>query len=66
MFEQQFDYDYFMYVEDDILVPKQAIEYWLKYSPQMVQNKYNLGFVRIEKDDMIGVQNILLIYRIRN
>ena len=51
MFEQQFDHDYFMYVEDDILVPKQTIEYWLKYSPQMVQNKYNLGFVRIEKDD---------------
>ena len=39
-----------MYIEDDILVPKQAIEYFLQYSPLMVQNKYNLGFVRIEKD----------------
>ena len=50
MFKQQFDYDYFMYIEDDTLMPKQALEYWMKYSPQLVQNKYNLGFVRIEKD----------------
>ena len=48
MFKQINDYDSFMYVEDDILVPKQTIEYWMKYSAQMVQNEYNLGFVRIE------------------
>ena len=30
--EQIHDYDYFMYIEDDIFVPKQAIEYFLQYS----------------------------------
>ena len=60
MFKQQFDYDYFMYIEVDILVPKQAIEYWLQYSQQMVQNKYNLGFVKIEKDyDDWGTEHIV-------
>ena len=50
MFEQQFNYDYFMYIEADICIPKQAIEHWLQYLPWMVQIKYNVGFVRIEKD----------------
>ena len=50
MNEQINEYDYFMYIEDDIFVPKQTIEYFLQYSPLMVFNKYNLGFVRIGKD----------------
>jgi len=41
-------YDYFMYIEDDILVPYTAIKYWLKYSNNIIKLKYNLGFVRIE------------------
>ena len=42
-----------MYIEDDILVPFNAIEYWLEYSKQLIKNNYNLGFVRIEvKDDI--------------
>lgn len=49
--EQRDDYDVFMYVEDDIVVPSKAIEYWLKYNEQLIEMNYNLGFVRIEVDD---------------
>ena len=48
--EQKNDYDIFMYIEDDILVPNKTIKYWLKYSGIVLNNKYNLGFVRIEKN----------------
>jgi hypothetical protein len=44
-------YDIFMYIEDDILVPLEAIEYWLKYKDQVLINKCNLGFFRIEVDN---------------
>jgi hypothetical protein len=37
-----------MYIEDDILVPYKAIEYWLEYSDKCIEMNYNLGFVRIE------------------
>jgi len=46
--EQRNDYDIFMYIEDDILVPYTAIEYWLKYHPILLENNCNLGFFRIE------------------
>jgi hypothetical protein len=46
--EQQNDYDVFMYIEDDILVPYKAIKYWLEYNEKLIEMKYNLGFVRIE------------------
>jgi hypothetical protein len=45
---QKDDYDIFMYIEDDILVPKKALEYWLKYNEDLISESYNLGFVRIE------------------
>jgi hypothetical protein len=45
---QKDDYDIFMYIEDDILVPKKALEYWLKYNKELITESYNLGFVRIE------------------
>lgn len=45
---QRSEYDIFMYVEDDILVPYKAIEYWLKYNEKLLEYNYNLGFVRIE------------------
>jgi len=48
---QSNEYDIFMYIEDDILVPKDAILYWLKYNEVLVQHSYNLGFVRIETLD---------------
>ena len=58
-------------VEDDIRVPKQAMKCWVQYLPQFLQNKYFLGFVRIEIDsdqtkfivDLPNIQfNKLLIF----
>ena len=46
--KQKNDYDIFMYIEDDILVPYKAIKYWLKYNEPLIEMNYNLGFVRIE------------------
>ena len=45
------DYDYFMYIEDDILVKKEAIEYWFHYKDRLIENGFNLGFVRVEVDE---------------
>ena len=48
--QQKDDYDVFMYIEDDMLVPSRAIQYWLDNNERLVANNYNLGFVRIETD----------------
>lgn len=50
---QKNEYDIFMYIEDDILVPFKAIKYWLKYNTKLLENNYNLGFVRIEVENNI-------------
>ena len=42
------DYDAFMYIEDDILVPWNAIKYWLNNNERLIEQNYNLGFMRIE------------------
>lgn len=47
---QKNDYDYFMYIEDDVLIPYNAIKYWLKHHPKLEKLNYNLGFLRIEID----------------
>ena len=49
--EQRNDYDIFIYVEDDILIPTDAINYWLQYKDNLIKSNYNLGFVRIEVDN---------------
>jgi hypothetical protein len=46
--ERKDDYDIFIYIEDDILVPNNAIEYWLEYHGKLIEKNYNLGFMRIE------------------
>lgn len=51
LYDQRNQYDIFMYIEDDILVPSKAIEYWLRYNEDLIEMNYNLGFVRIEKDN---------------
>jgi hypothetical protein len=53
MREQQHDYDLFMYVEDDILVPFKAVQYWLQHNEKLIELNYNLGFVRIEVDHQV-------------
>ena len=46
--QQANDYDIFIYTEDDILIPFNAILYWLKYNTKLITYNYNLGFLRIE------------------
>jgi hypothetical protein len=48
--EQKDDYDVFMYIEDDILVPWLAIEYWSSYKDLVLKSNNNLGFLRVEVD----------------
>ena len=48
LLSQKDNYDIFMYIEDDILVPNNALEYWIKYNEKLVNDGYNLGFLRIE------------------
>ena len=46
--DQRDEYDIFIYIEDDILVPRKAIKYWLQRNEELISLGYNLGFVRIE------------------
>ena len=41
-------YDVFIYLEDDILIPKEAIQYWFRYKDRVMKDNYNLAFFRIE------------------
>ena len=45
-------YDVFLYVEDDILIPKDAIEYWLTNKDLTLSVNCNLGFLRVEIDQL--------------
>jgi hypothetical protein len=51
--QQKNEYDIFIYVEDDILIPYRAIKYWLKYNEKLIEMNYNVGFVRIEVENEI-------------
>lgn len=51
MRQQKDDYDVFIYIEDDILVPQKTIDYWLTYNEKLIDAGYNLGFFRIETRD---------------
>ena len=51
--QQKDEYDIFMYIEDDILVPYKAIKYWLEYNTKLIEDNYNLGFMRIEVENNI-------------
>ena len=58
--KQQNEYDIFMYIEDDILVPCKAIKYWLEYNEKLIEMNYNLGFVRIEVEN--GIEYLTDLY----
>ena len=61
--QQRDEYDVFMYIEDDILVPCNALNYWLKYNSKLIEMNYNLGFVRIEvKDDIEYITDLEGLY----
>ena len=49
--QQKDDYDIFMYIEDDILVPRKTLEYWLQRNEELIELNYNLGFAIIEIND---------------
>jgi hypothetical protein len=48
--EQRYDYDIFIYTEDDILIPRNTIQYWLDFKDLVILSGNNLGFLRVEKD----------------
>jgi hypothetical protein len=48
--EQKDDYDIFIYIEDDMLIPVSAIKYWLEHKDELINYNFNLGFIRIETD----------------
>lgn len=43
------DYDAFVYLEDDIGMPGEALAYWLQHKDICTRNGYNLGFLRVER-----------------
>jgi len=51
LYQQKDDYDIFMYIEDDMLIPNNAINYWIKYNERLIEKGYNLGFIRIETNN---------------
>ena len=54
LYNQRNDYDIFMYIEDDILVPWISIQYWLEHNEFLIEHNLNLGFLRIEINDTDG------------
>uniref|UniRef100_A0A6C0CWL5 Glycosyltransferase n=1 Tax=viral metagenome TaxID=1070528 RepID=A0A6C0CWL5_9ZZZZ len=48
--QQKDDYDIFMYIEDDMLIPRESLQYWFDHKDSVLKDNYNLGFVRIETD----------------
>ena len=46
--KQREQYEMFMYIEDDILVPSKTIQYWINYHKKLIKENYNLGFLRVE------------------
>ena len=51
MLSQRDKYDVFIYLEDDILIPDKAVQYWFRYKDRLIKDKYNLGFLRVEYDE---------------
>lgn len=43
-------YDIFIYSEDDILIPRKALDYWLERKNELFDLKYLPGFMLIEKN----------------
>ena len=55
LLESQIDkYDIFIYLEDDIILYKETLNYWLKYKDWCIKRRLNLGFLRIEKSPLDG------------
>lgn len=48
---QKNNYDIFIQSEDDVLIKKQSIDYWLNYKDKVMKYNYNLGFFITEVSD---------------
>ena len=44
------NYEIFIYLEDDIAIPFQAVEYWNAYKPIVSARNMDVGFLRIEQN----------------
>lgn len=44
-------YDVHIYLDDDTAFTDKSLEYWLNYKGLCIENNYNLGFLRIERDE---------------
>ena len=42
------NYDIFIFSDDDILIPKRAFNYWLKYKDRLFSQEYLPGFILLE------------------
>ena len=51
IYEQKDIYDVFIYSEDDILFTKKNFNYWINFKDTCIKNNFNLGFIRIEKNN---------------
>jgi hypothetical protein len=49
--KQKDDYDYFIYGEDDILIPSKTLDYYISNNEPFVDQGCNLGFVRVEQNN---------------
>lgn len=47
---QRNKYDIFIYGEDDLIFTKKNLNYWQKYKDLCIDKKFNLGFLRVEKN----------------
>jgi len=56
-------YDYYLYLEDDILFTRKNFEFYLKYHPICKKNNVHLGFLRVECSPTTGDWYILDIFR---
>jgi hypothetical protein len=45
-------YDFFIYTEDDILIPPRAFQYWLDNKDALLKENFNLGFILTEFDSV--------------
>jgi len=54
--DQVNDYDIFINSEDDVIISKESLDYWLNNKDKVMKHNYNLGFFIMEvRDDKVEV-----------
>jgi hypothetical protein len=57
VFKKQFEdesFTHFLYVEDDIKITKENLDYWLERRAVLIDSGFIPGFLRVEKNDLDG------------